>query len=74
MTPSVPTSTYRLQIQRDQPLSEAAGLLDYLAALAQAGWKIKQWPGLNHYFGGVTAVGQAGAAGDPRRAGVGLTL
>jgi gamma-glutamyltranspeptidase/glutathione hydrolase len=45
-----------------------------LAALAQAGWKIKQWPDLNHYFGGVTAVGQAGAAGDPRRAGVGLTL
>ncbi|MGK5680716.1 gamma-glutamyltransferase [Actinoplanes sp. URMC 104] len=47
---------------------------DELAALAAAGWRIKQWPGLNHYFGGVTAVGQAGAAGDPRRAGVGLLL
>ncbi|GIE96177.1 gamma-glutamyltransferase [Paractinoplanes rishiriensis] len=45
-----------------------------LAALDQAGWRIKQWPDLNHYFGGVTAVGQAGAAGDPRRAGVGLLL
>ncbi|GAB2626437.1 gamma-glutamyltransferase [Paractinoplanes abujensis] len=47
---------------------------DELAALRAAGWQIKQWPGLNHYFGGVTAVGQAGAAGDPRRDGVGLVL
>ncbi|WP_127499829.1 gamma-glutamyltransferase [Actinoplanes solisilvae] len=47
---------------------------DELSALMAAGWQIKQWPGLNHYFGGVTAVGQAGAAGDPRRAGVGLLL
>jgi gamma-glutamyltranspeptidase/glutathione hydrolase len=45
-----------------------------LAALAEAGWQIKQWPALNHYFGGVTAVGRAGAAGDPRRGGVGLLL
>jgi gamma-glutamyltranspeptidase / glutathione hydrolase len=47
---------------------------DELGALAAAGWRIRQWPDLNHYFGGVTAVGQAGAAGDPRRAGVGLVL
>jgi gamma-glutamyltranspeptidase/glutathione hydrolase len=47
---------------------------DELAALAGAGWQIRQWPELNHYFGGVTAVGQAGAAGDPRRGGVGLLL
>ncbi|MCY1137760.1 gamma-glutamyltransferase [Actinoplanes sp. Pm04-4] len=47
---------------------------DELGALAAAGWQINQWPGLNHYFGGVTAVGQAGAAGDPRRDGVGLLL
>jgi (1->4)-alpha-D-glucan 1-alpha-D-glucosylmutase len=33
VTPSVPTSTYRLQIQRDFPLTDAAGLLDYLADL-----------------------------------------
>jgi gamma-glutamyltranspeptidase/glutathione hydrolase len=45
-----------------------------LAALAEAGWTVDQWPELNHYFGGVTAVGQAGAAGDPRRDGVGLLL
>ncbi|WP_067495732.1 gamma-glutamyltransferase [Actinoplanes sp. TFC3] len=45
-----------------------------LAALAAAGWQIKQWPALDHYFGGVTAVGPGGAAGDPRRGGVGLLL
>ena len=45
-----------------------------LAALADAGWQVERWAELNHYFGGVTAVGQAGAAGDPRRAGVGLLL
>ncbi|MET0425376.1 MAG: gamma-glutamyltransferase [Actinoplanes sp.] len=45
-----------------------------LEALAAAGWRINEWPALNHYFGGVTAVGQAGAAGDPRRGGVGLLL
>jgi gamma-glutamyltranspeptidase/glutathione hydrolase len=47
---------------------------DELGALVAAGWQIRQWPDLDHYFGGVTAVGQAGAAGDPRRAGVGLLL
>ena len=47
---------------------------DELAALEDAGWEVNRWPELNHYFGGVTAVGQAGAAGDPRRAGVGLLL
>jgi (1->4)-alpha-D-glucan 1-alpha-D-glucosylmutase len=33
VTPSVPTSTYRLQIQRDFTLTDAARLLDYLADL-----------------------------------------
>ncbi|MCU7723180.1 gamma-glutamyltransferase family protein [Actinoplanes sp. KI2] len=47
---------------------------DELTLLAGAGYKIKQWSGLNHYFGGANAVGQAGAAGDPRRGGVGLLL
>lgn len=47
---------------------------DELVALADAGWKITGWPELDHYFGGVTAVGVGGAAGDPRRGGVGLLL
>jgi len=45
-----------------------------LSALVSAGWKIHHWPGLDHYFGGVTAVGAGGAAGDPRRGGVGMLL
>jgi gamma-glutamyltranspeptidase/glutathione hydrolase len=45
-----------------------------LAVLRAAGWQVVEWPDLNHYFGGVTAVGQAGAAGDPRRGGTGLLL
>jgi gamma-glutamyltranspeptidase/glutathione hydrolase len=47
---------------------------DELASLAEAGWRIERWPEISHYFGGVTAVGRGGAAGDPRRAGVGRTL
>jgi gamma-glutamyltranspeptidase/glutathione hydrolase len=47
---------------------------DELSALYDAGWTIERWPELDHYFGGVTAVGAGGAAGDPRRGGVGLLL
>jgi len=43
-----------------------------LTALADAGFAINQWDHFSHYFGGVSAVGDAGAAGDPRRGGVGL--
>ena len=44
---------------------------DELAALADAGCTVNRWPDLNHYFGGVSAVGAGGAAGDPRRGGAG---
>jgi gamma-glutamyltranspeptidase / glutathione hydrolase len=64
----------RFHVVGDTVHAEAGYPRDELALLSQAGWQIEQWPGLNHYFGGVTAVGQAGAAGDPRRAGVGLLL
>jgi gamma-glutamyltranspeptidase / glutathione hydrolase len=45
-----------------------------LSALSDAGWSIRHWPEMNHYFGGVTGVGAGGAAGDPRRGGTGLLL
>jgi gamma-glutamyltranspeptidase / glutathione hydrolase len=45
---------------------------DELVALAEAGYTVNRWDRLSHYFGGVSAVGRAGAAGDPRRGGVGL--
>jgi gamma-glutamyltranspeptidase/glutathione hydrolase len=45
---------------------------DELAALDAAGYSVNRWDHLSHYFGGVSAVGHAGAAGDVRRGGVGL--
>jgi gamma-glutamyltranspeptidase/glutathione hydrolase len=47
---------------------------DGLAALEAAGYRVQSWPGLNHYFGGVSLVAPAGAAGDPRRSGAALPL
>jgi gamma-glutamyltranspeptidase/glutathione hydrolase len=47
---------------------------DELEALQEAGYKIQRWDQLDHYFGGVSAVGVAGAAGDPRRGGIGRLL
>ncbi len=47
---------------------------DELAELAAAGWAVRRWAALDHYFGGVSAVGPGGAAGDPRRGGIGLSL
>jgi gamma-glutamyltranspeptidase/glutathione hydrolase len=43
-----------------------------LTALEDAGYVVNRWDHLSHYFGGASAVGHAGAAGDPRRGGVGL--
>jgi gamma-glutamyltranspeptidase/glutathione hydrolase len=40
-----------------------------LAALEESGRTVRRWERLHHYFGGVTCVGRAGAAGDPRRSG-----
>ena len=45
-----------------------------VAALEGAGFEVRAWPERHHYFGGVSAVTQAGAAGDPRRGGAGATL
>jgi gamma-glutamyltranspeptidase/glutathione hydrolase len=45
---------------------------DELAALESAGYAVNHWDHMSHYFGGVSAVGHAGAAGDVRRGGVGL--
>jgi gamma-glutamyltranspeptidase/glutathione hydrolase len=39
------------------------------AALEGAGYTVRVWPALHHYFGGVSLVSRSGAAGDPRRSG-----
>jgi gamma-glutamyltranspeptidase/glutathione hydrolase len=64
----------RLHPVDDTVHAEPGSPAEELTALADAGWTITSWPQLDHFFGGVTAVGQAGAAGDPRRGGVGLLL
>ena len=38
-------------------------------ARGSAGASVRRWRGLHHYFGGVSAVGRAGAGADPRRSG-----
>jgi gamma-glutamyltranspeptidase/glutathione hydrolase len=45
-----------------------------LDELEAGGWQVRRWDSLHHYFGGVSAIGRAGAAGDPRRSGAGLLL
>jgi gamma-glutamyltranspeptidase/glutathione hydrolase len=40
-----------------------------LALLEAAGWTVRRWPERHHYFGGVSALGRAGAGADPRRSG-----
>jgi gamma-glutamyltranspeptidase/glutathione hydrolase len=45
-----------------------------LAELEARGRTVRRWPELHHYFGGVSLVGRAGMAGDPRRSGAALPL
>jgi gamma-glutamyltranspeptidase / glutathione hydrolase len=47
---------------------------DGLAQLENRGWTVRRWPAPHHYFGGVSAVTEGGAAGDPRRSGTARTL
>jgi gamma-glutamyltranspeptidase / glutathione hydrolase len=45
-----------------------------LDRLEQSGRAVRRWDRLHHYFGGVSCVGRAGAAGDPRRSGAAMLL
>ena len=45
-----------------------------LATLEESGRTVRRWDRLHHYFGGVSCVGRAGAAGDPRRSGTAVSL
>ena len=40
-----------------------------LARAERAGLQVRRWPAQHHYFGGVSLIARAGAAGDPRRSG-----
>ncbi len=45
-----------------------------LDVLETRGLTVRRWPARHHYFGGVSVVSRAGAAGDPRRSGVASTI
>jgi gamma-glutamyltranspeptidase/glutathione hydrolase len=45
-----------------------------LAELERRGLRVRRWPALHHYFGGVSLVSTLGAAADPRRSGVARRL
>jgi gamma-glutamyltranspeptidase / glutathione hydrolase len=45
-----------------------------LEELEASGVAVRRWPAPHHYFGGVSVVSSAGAAGDPRRSGSATTL
>ncbi|HZT45049.1 MAG TPA: gamma-glutamyltransferase [Gaiellaceae bacterium] len=47
---------------------------DALALLEARGRTVRRWPGRHHYFGGVSALGETGAAADPRRSGAALVV
>jgi gamma-glutamyltranspeptidase/glutathione hydrolase len=47
---------------------------DALAELEVAGRTVRRWDQIHHYFGGVSCIGRAGAAGDPRRSGAAFVL
>jgi gamma-glutamyltranspeptidase/glutathione hydrolase len=66
------------QIAVDRPRFHPAGELvnaeagvdeEALARIEASGRAVRRWPGLHHYFGGVSAIGRHGAAADPRRSG-----
>lgn len=59
----------RLHVAGDIAHLEPGYPADAAAALAEDGFIVQQWLQTNHYFGGVSAVGSSGAAGDPRRGG-----
>jgi gamma-glutamyltranspeptidase/glutathione hydrolase len=44
-----------------------------LELLEQSGRPVRRWAARHHYFGGVSLIGRAGAAADPRRSGAALT-
>jgi gamma-glutamyltranspeptidase / glutathione hydrolase len=45
-----------------------------LAELESYNWTVRVWPSRHHFFGGVSAIGRSGAAGDPRRSGAARSL
>jgi gamma-glutamyltranspeptidase/glutathione hydrolase len=47
---------------------------DGLGELERRRWTVRRWQGQHHYFGGVSAIGSAGGAADPRRSGAAIDV
>jgi gamma-glutamyltranspeptidase / glutathione hydrolase len=45
-----------------------------IAALVDAGYHVRRWPAIHHYFGGVSLIARSGEAADPRRSGAARML
>lgn len=45
-----------------------------ITALVDAGYDVRRWPAVHHYFGGVSLIARSGEAADPRRSGAALRL
>jgi gamma-glutamyltranspeptidase / glutathione hydrolase len=58
-----------LVVNAEPGVDEAA-----LIELEARGRTVRRWPARHHYFGGVSVVSRAGAAGDPRRSGAATML
>jgi gamma-glutamyltranspeptidase/glutathione hydrolase len=59
----------RAVVDAEPGVDEAA-----LVQLEERGRTVRRWERIHHYFGGVSCVGRAGAAGDPRRSGAARVL
>jgi gamma-glutamyltranspeptidase/glutathione hydrolase len=72
-----------LQEAVDRPRLHSAGEIvrmepgfeeEALAALEEAGYELRRFSTLHHYFGGVSLISRNGGAADPRRSGAARTL
>jgi gamma-glutamyltranspeptidase / glutathione hydrolase len=61
----------RPRVHRAQDVVNAEPGVDHqaLVELEAAGLHVRRWSAQHHYFGGVSLIARAGAAGDPRRSG-----
>jgi gamma-glutamyltranspeptidase/glutathione hydrolase len=59
----------------DSTVNAEAGVdEEALAVLERDGRTVRRWPGLHHYFGGVSVMGRTGAGADPRRSGAAVMV
>jgi gamma-glutamyltranspeptidase/glutathione hydrolase len=73
----------RLQEAVDRPRLHSAGEIvrvepgfdeGALTALEDAGYDVRRFSTIHHYFGGVSLIGESGGAADPRRSGTARSL